>query len=301
MSQEVRNLILAVESHAKAANPFNMSFESELEFAYQSVISDAKKIDVAIAQPFSLQKAFLNAFSIGITLSPHAKLGYIVVRQKAIQLDVSYRGLIYLATSSGSIVGAKPELVYEGEQFEWSGSFKSPTHKFNPFGRPDDVFAGLVGGYCEALLPGGHFLCDYMSLGDINKTRALSRAGADSSPWVAWPRPMILKTILKRSSAYWPYSDRLSRAIDVLNQHEGIDTSSGEPAPAVHGITPDQSSAIRGMLGAAGMDEQAFCQRAGISTIEELDPDRFEGAMKSLRHRAERLAPQQKQQRTVQL
>lgn len=299
MSDQIRQIIQQVAEHAKSGNPFGLNVNAELETAYQIVVADHKKAEKAMEKPFYLHKAILNAIALGVTLSPHSKLGYIVIRQKVIQLDISYRGLIYLATSSGSIIVAKPELVYEGEEFAWNGSFSEPTHVFHPFKRKagEDPFVGLLGGYSVAILPGGNVIADYMDLSEINKTRALSKADGATSPWIVWPRPMLLKTLLKRSTAYWPYSDRLAKAIDVLNEHEGMDFN--EPAPASTPeprLSAEQVAAIRGVLPAAKMSEAEFCGKAQIEDLGALNPSRFEGAMDSLKNRAEKAAAQQQKQ-----
>jgi hypothetical protein len=148
-----------------------------------------------------------------------------VPRNGAVCLDISYRGLVKLATDSGAINWAKPELVYDDEVIEWVNMASLPLHKLNPFGgkRAAGGVDGLLGGYCVAQLRDGSYMVDHMAMADIQKVWDTSKA--KDGPWKAWPLEMIKKTLVKRASKSWPQSggrERLDRAIEVLNEHEGL-------------------------------------------------------------------------------
>jgi hypothetical protein len=53
-------------------------------------------------------------------------------------------------------------------------------------------------------------------------------ANSQYSPWNNFEGEMIKKTVIKRASKTWPYKTNLNRiqaAINILNEHEGIDFS----------------------------------------------------------------------------
>lgn len=110
-----------------------------------------------------------------------------------------------------------------------------PVHKIKLSGgkRAAGKVDGLIGGYCIAQLKDGSYLVDFMPLADIEQVRATSKAA--NGPWKDWPLEMIKKTLVKRASKSWPQSggrERLDRAVEILNEHEGL-----EDAPTVARLT----------------------------------------------------------------
>jgi len=204
-----------------AANGHLVEFQKECLFARQQLLKNSYTLDVAAANPNSLQGAILNVAAIGISLNPASAHAYLVPRDKAICLDISYRGLVKLATDCGAIQWAKVELVYESDDFEWNGPAEAPTHRADPFSERGN----LKGGYCIAKLPDGTVLTEVMPVGEINKIRDTSKAfKSGGGPWVTWYEEMAKKTILKRAYKSWPQTGdrrRLDTAVEALHQSEG--------------------------------------------------------------------------------
>jgi recombinational DNA repair protein RecT len=90
----------------------------------------------------------------------------------------------------------------------------------------NDPLKNLKGGYCLAKLSSGEYMVDVMTAGEILAVRDSSKA--KDGPWRgAWAGEMAKKTLIKRASKSWPQSNgrnRLDDAIQVLNEHEGIET-----------------------------------------------------------------------------
>lgn len=222
----VQTLMDQQERFAKQ-NRWGLVFEQECLFAKQLVMRSSKTVAAAQNNAESLKSAILNVAAIGISLNPASAHAYLVPRDEAICLDISYRGLVKLATDAGAIEWAKAVLVYEGDEFTWNGPAEPPTHKadvFNPL-RMDatNPLKNLKGGYCLAKLANGGFMVDTMTAGEIAKVAATSKAR--NGPWQQWPEEMAKKTLVKRASKSWPQSggrDRVDRAIEILNEHEGI-------------------------------------------------------------------------------
>jgi recombination protein RecT len=167
----------------------------------------------------SVINAVTNVAAIGVSLNPARKQAYLVPRDKKVCLDISYIGLVDLATQSGSIVWAKSELVFEQDNFLMGEPGTLPKHQFNPFAKERGQ---VIGAYVVVKTPSGEFLCDAMSLDEIHAIRDRSSAWKS---WVTDPGEMSKKTVIKRASKMWPKNDRLNMAIQHLNVEldEGIE------------------------------------------------------------------------------
>lgn len=206
------------------ANGRLLDFTQECLFARQQLLKNNKTLEAASKNPNSLQAAILNVAAIGISLNPATAHAYLVPRDGAICLDISFRGLVKIATDSGSIKWAKVELVYESDTFEWLGPSTVPVHRADPFA-PKDKRGAMIGGYCIAKLPDGDTLIETMGAEQIYKIRNTSKAyKTNSGPWVDWPDEMAKKTIIKRAYKSWPQTPnriRLDRAVETLHESEG--------------------------------------------------------------------------------
>ena len=204
-----------------SANGHLLDFKQECLFARQQLLKNDYTLKVAASAPNSLQAAILNVAAIGISLNPANQHAYLVPRDGAICLDISYRGLVKLATDSGAIKWAKVELVYDNDEFSWLGPATAPEHRADPFADR----GALKGGYCLAKLPDGDMLVEVMPIDEINKIRDTSKAFQNNKgPWVNWYEEMAKKTILKRAYKSWPQTpnrQRLDHAVDALHESEG--------------------------------------------------------------------------------
>jgi len=206
------------------ANGRILDFTQECLFARQQILKNNFTLDVAGKNPNSLQAAILNVAAIGISLNPALSHAYLVPRDGAICLDISFRGLVKIATDSGAIRWAKVELVYASDTFEWCGPAAAPVHKANPFASKEER-GEMIGGYCIAKLPDGDVMTEVMSAEDIYKVRDTSKAWKKSGgPWKDWPDEMAKKTVMKRAAKSWPQTpnrQRLDTAVDALHEAEG--------------------------------------------------------------------------------
>jgi recombination protein RecT len=204
------------------ANGNLVDFGRECLFARQQILKNSFTLKVASENPTSLQAAILNVASIGITLNPATQHAYLVPRDGQICLDISFRGLVYLATDAGAIKWARAELVYENDDFEWRGPNEVPLHKADPF---SEERGEMRGGYVIAKMPDGDVMVETMSAAEINKVRDTSKAfKKGGGPWIDWPEEMAKKTIIKRAYKSWPQTParrRLDSAVEALHETEG--------------------------------------------------------------------------------
>ena len=80
-----------------AANGSLVDFAQECLFARQQLLKNEFTLKTAANNPNSLQAAVLNVAAIGISLNPASAHAYLVPRDGAICLDISYRGLSKLS------------------------------------------------------------------------------------------------------------------------------------------------------------------------------------------------------------
>lgn len=223
-----RQVLMTAAKPFETQNNYGLKYESECLFARQQIMRNDYTFKAAQKAPDSLKSAILNVAAIGISLNPASAHAYLVPRDGAICLDISYRGLVKLATDSGAIEWAKAVLVYEGDHFQWRGPAEAPVHEADVFNaeRIDaaDPLKNLKGGYCLAKLATGEYMVDVMTAGEILEVKQSSKA--QNGPWAGkWAGEMAKKTLVKRASKSWPQSagrDRIDTAIHVLNEHEGL-------------------------------------------------------------------------------
>jgi recombination protein RecT len=230
MSKELQPWQSAIQKAKTKFQEINMvnnlvNYDKEAMFAMQAITNNNYLMKIANDAPSSLRDAVINIAAIGLSLNPAEKLAYLVPRKGKACLDVSYMGLIRLATDTGSIMWARAELVHENDTFIYKGATEKVEFKAdNPFKRGE-----IIGVYCTAKTKEGDYLSGIMSIDEVHDIRNRSEAyKKNSGPWVTDPGEMIKKTIIKRESKTWPKSDkteRFDRAIEVVNEHEGIDFS----------------------------------------------------------------------------
>ena len=208
-----------------------VTYQKEAMFAMQTIQSNNYLQGVPTQ---SIQNAVINVASIGLSLNPALSFAYLVPRDGKCCLDISYKGMVKLATDTGSIQWAKAELVRENDDFKMISMDQVPLHEFNRFAAEADR-GEIIGGYCVAKLADGTYMIETMSREELDKVKDSSKAKSAKSPWQTWYGEMAKKTIIKRASKSWPKtSPRLAEAIQVVNEHEGLDlTGEAEEATAV--------------------------------------------------------------------
>lgn len=215
----------------------SINFDREAEFAIQVLQQNDYALKLAQNNRQSVINAVTNIAAIGISLNPAKKQAYLVPRDGKICLDISYMGLLDLATATGSIKWAKAAVVRANDSFELNGFDKPPEHKFNPFSTDRGEPFGV---YVVVKTADGDYLTEVMSAGDVNEIRNRSSAWKawleknKKCPWVTDWDEMAKKTVIKRAYKTWPKTDRLDEAIHHLNTdgEEGLADIQRTAAPA---------------------------------------------------------------------
>lgn len=218
-----------------------VTWAEESQFAIQAIQKNEK---LSQCMPHTVQNAVINVAAVGLTLNPALGYAYLVPESEKVKdannrevwvqncsLRVSFKGLLKIATDSGSILWAKAEIVKSKDTFKYRGPCELPLHEMDAFGNRGET----VGAYCIAKTHQGDVLVDIMSAAEISKIRG---AAKQDGVWSKWPDEMAKKAILKRASKQWPKTDRddrLDRAIAVVNEYEGSENILIE-----RDITPNQ-------------------------------------------------------------
>lgn len=225
MSRELAPYVQAIdvakERFVKIAGN-EKQFQVEALFAMQMLAKNDFSMSTANKNPQSVRMAMLNVASTGLTLNPANGYAYLVPRDGAIVLDISYKGLIKIATDSGSVAWARADLVHEQDEFTYHGPAVIPEHKANPFKDRGQI----VGAYCIAKTSDGDILTEVMDMVELEKIRSKSQAYVKkrAGPWADWFSEMARKAVIKRASKTWPYTDkseRVAQAIEIANEAEG--------------------------------------------------------------------------------
>lgn len=250
MSNEVMTWPQLIEQVAPKFNQIAtaqnlVTWAEESQFAIQAIQKNEK---LSQCMPHTVQNAVINVAAVGLTLNPALGYAYLVPESEKVKdgggqevwvqncsLRVSFKGLLKIATDSGSILWAKAEIVKAKDSFKYRGPCELPAHEMDAFGDRGET----VGAYCIAKTHQGDVLVDIMSAAEIAKIRGSAK---QDGVWAKWPDEMAKKAILKRASKQWPKTDRddrLDRAIAVVNEYEGSEdirqerdiTPKQEPAP----------------------------------------------------------------------
>lgn len=249
MNQDVATIppyedgILSAKEDFQKLAPANLSYGDEEIFAIQMLTKTNFSLETANKNPRSVQFAMINVASTGLTLNPAMGYAYLVPRDGAIVLDISYKGLIKIATDAGSIQWVRAECVHEYDDFTYFGPASAPEIRTNPFKDRGPI----IGAYCIAKTVQGDILTEVMDLDALLKVRDASTAFTKGSvgkkgPWESYFSEMCRKAVIKRARKTWPYSDqneRLSKAIEIANEAEG-----GYAFEAKE-LTPEEQLALR--------------------------------------------------------
>lgn len=212
----------------------------EIGFAMQTLRASEYLQGVAktAAGQDSIRNAIVNVALCGTSLNPARKQAYLVPRKvngvMLCCLDMSYIGLAGIAMDSGSVKHIAPRLAYSFDTFEYDELDGEIHLKHIPNMNPPPEFCAgpqkfwdyLVCGYTVSTLHDGTKLISQpLPKWKIEKAMKTSMTTSDKTPWRTHPDEMAMKTLIKHAYKLLPQTDRMSQAVEVLNQHEGLDLS----------------------------------------------------------------------------
>ena len=204
----------------------SINFEREAGFAIQQLGKNDFMMKCAMGNRQAVVDAVVNIAAIGISLNPAKKQAYLVPRDGKICLDISYMGLMDLAQATGSVKWAQAALVHETDTFSLTAIDKAPQHTFNPFSKERGP---VVGVYVTIKTIHDEYLTHTMTIDEALAIRDRSQAwkswvnkkASSPGPWGTDEGEMIKKTCVKQAYKYWPKTNRLEDAIQLLNTENG--------------------------------------------------------------------------------
>lgn len=212
----VRQNLQQMAPQFAAALPKHISVEKFTRVAMTAVQNNP---DLAVrADRNSLFGACVRLAQDG--LLPDGREAAIVMFGDKAQAMPMIAGVLKKIRQSGDVSKVSAQVVYENDEFVWRLGFDEdvthvPPALDQPRGKP-------IGAYATAVLKDGARLLEVMSLEEIEKVRAVSRAKGNG-PWVSWWGEMARKTVMRR------LSKRLPMSTDIEADFERDDTLPPEP------------------------------------------------------------------------
>lgn len=207
----------------QAALPAHISVEKFTRVAMTAIQNNP---DLAKSDRTSLFGAIVRLAQDG--LLPDGRESAIVMFGNKAQAMPMIAGVLKKIRQSGDVAKVSAQVVYENDEFVWHLGFdEDVTHNPPPLDQPRGK---PIGAYATAVLKDGSRLLEVMSLEEIEKVRAVSRA-SKNGPWVQWWGEMARKTVMRRLSKRLPMSTDIE---DTLDRDETL------PSPASETIEYEQ-------------------------------------------------------------
>jgi phage RecT family recombinase len=196
----------------------------------------------------SILQACVGGFRIG---GPFPEAHLVPFKNKGVleaQLIVDYRGVIQALCRGGAVTKVQPRSVYAGDFFKLHyGTSERIEHE--PALNPADQ-GNLIGVYVLFTLADGSVKFDYMSVPEIDASRAGSKA-RDAKAWTDHYEQMAWKTVIKRGSKTLPVSYETRRSLgaedtdpaDVERAEKPVQVSVRDTQPAQQEDAPLPESA----------------------------------------------------------
>jgi recombination protein RecT len=227
----IRQNLSALAPEFKAALPAHVSVE---KFSRVAMTAIQNNPDLQRADRRSLFGAIVRLAQDG--LLPDGREAALVLFGNKAQAMPMIAGVLKKIRQSGEVAKVSSHVVYANDHFMVKYGFDEdvehvPPALNEPRGEP-------IGAYATAVLKDGSQLLEVMSLEQIEKVRAVSRA-KNNGPWVAWWEEMARKTVMRRLSKRLPMSTDLedeifSRDETMAPGHEmkAANEQRLEPSPA---------------------------------------------------------------------
>ncbi len=269
------------------------------------------------ARPDTIHDAMLQAASMGLSYNPTLGHCYMIGRRarkrqqgepdqeykKSVAIiayaSPSYRGLIHIPVMAGAIRFARAEVVYDTDHLVYRGPHHDVEYELKTT-HTRMVERNAVGVFAIARIPQGDYLSEYMPRETVLRIRGMSEL-PNSAMWhpdKLWTEGWK-KAVLRRLYKTLPNAPvTLTTAMDVLNEHEGLDPvnlrrqeATGEPAPeAVVLVNEEQITALHAVITDAGgsgdyADKQLIRLAATyeVNAITDLPVSKFTEALEKVR------------------
>lgn len=206
---QLNQLLKKMAPEIQRALPKHMDSDRMARIAMTAVSNTPKLLE---CDQMSFIAALMQASQLGV--EPNTGLGqaYLIPYAGKVQFQLSYKGLIDLATRSGQYKAIYAHEVYKNDEFNYQyGLFKDIHHvpSQNPEGQP-------IGYYAVYHLKNGGYDFVYWTRERVDKhSKEFSQAVQKgwTSPWKTNYDAMAKKTVLKEVLKYSPKSIEINNVI----------------------------------------------------------------------------------------
>ena len=207
----LKSLLASARTQIADALPKHLDADRMIKLA---LIATQKNPALLRCTQESILMAMMTSAELGVDISGTLGEAYLIPYGQTCQFILGYKGMAKLARQSGDVSRLEAEVVYRNDHFrQMKGT--TPILEFAPC--TDGERGNPVGAYALVQYVSGGIETDYMSVTEIEKVRAVSKAGR-SGPWVDWWDEMAKKTVMRRLLKTSPMSsDKWSRVIQADN------------------------------------------------------------------------------------
>jgi len=205
-----------IKDQLAMALPKHLTADRLLRVAMTTIRHNRKLLDCTLE---SLLAAVMGCAQLGLEPEPFLGQAYLVPFNNKVKIGnreewrmeakliPGYRGYITLARRSGEVQSVTAQVVYANDRFQMEYGLEDILKH-----TPSDGDRGKPkGAYVIFRYKDGSHSFDYMSVADIEKIRARSKA-KDSGPWVTDWDEMAKKTVIRRHIKLVPLSIELATA-----------------------------------------------------------------------------------------
>lgn len=201
------------------------TYMREAAFAMQVMSNNTA---LQICSHGSIRNAVANIALTGASLNPILQQAFLIPRKGKCCLDFSYRGLVKLAVDSGSVLDMDATVVHEKDEFYYEQGL-NPILKHIPC--LEESSGEMTHVYAIATLLSGIKKFIVLSRAEVEKIRKVSQM-PNGTMWKDFYDEGCRKTAIKKLYKLLPQTDKLSHAVWVVNEHEGIDFEAKESTAA---------------------------------------------------------------------
>lgn len=209
----LRDLLKKQEAGIARALPTHVPAGSYM----RAILTDLSRTPKLLScTPNSFFGAVMTAAQLGLTPGPALGEAYLVPYGSTVQLIVGYRGYLALARKSGFLLSIAARERCANDLWEFEYGLEEKLRHIPAEGDRGDV----LGYYGVAQFKDGGHLIHYMTVADINRRRARSKA-KDDGPWKTDYDAMARKTVIRAMAPWLPQSAEMAQAYEsdgaVLN------------------------------------------------------------------------------------
>jgi phage RecT family recombinase len=233
--------VMTSEQARKYIEPFlpeGVSVE-RVAAAVQLAVRNDETGKLAQCTPASLVTAAAKILQWGLEIGTTAFL--VPFKGKAVPI-ASYQGLAALAIASGAVRFFDPQVVREGDRFEYELGTEGKI-RHTPLGGRDRKKAPITHAYCVVTLPFGAKVFDVMTIEEIDEVRLeYSKQWKQGAcpPWYA------KKTIVRRITKLLPKDPKLAAFFNALRGDQEVEVGDiGEEHVASRSLRDEDDFPVR--------------------------------------------------------